>query len=97
MQTQFEHAFIKDSAHQMQNTLPVVLVALFFFFRNKHYNNSNGHTAVDMRETIPDAPGVWPVSGHKGTCQQWRDRLVEKEVVLKVSREDKEGNRGGRF
>lgn len=33
--------------------------------------------------TIPDAPGVRPVSGHEGACQQRRDRLVEQKVVLK--------------
>ena len=33
-------------------------------------------------ESLPDASSVWPVSGHKGTCQQWRDRLVKQEVVL---------------
>ncbi|KAF3849215.1 hypothetical protein F7725_015712, partial [Dissostichus mawsoni] len=27
-----------------------------------------------------------PVSGHKGTCQQRRDRLVKQEVVLKVGK-----------
>lgn len=33
-------------------------------------------------EGLPDASGVWPVSGHKGTRQQWRDRFVKQEVVL---------------
>lgn len=42
--------------------------------------------------TLPDASGVWPVSGHKGTCQQRRDRLVEQEVVLQV-----EGTEQGRY
>lgn len=36
------------------------------------------------RGTLPDASGVGPVSGHKGTCQQRRDGLVKQEVVLKV-------------
>lgn len=48
--------------------------------------------------TLPDAPGVWPVSGHKGTCQQWRDGLVKQEVVLKVEVETGGGREkvGGR-
>lgn len=33
-------------------------------------------------EGLPDASSVWPVSGHKGTCQQRRDRFVKQEVVL---------------
>lgn len=36
-------------------------------------------------QPLPDAPGVWPVSGHEGTGQQWRDRLVKQEVVLRVT------------
>lgn len=34
--------------------------------------------------TLPDASGVRPVSGHKGTSQQRRNRLVKQEVVLQV-------------
>lgn len=47
-------------------------------------------TCSRAEDTLPDAPGVRPVSGHKGTCQQRRDRFVKQEVVLKVG-----GTQGG--
>lgn len=32
---------------------------------------------------LPDAPGIRPVTGHEGRCQQRRDGLVEQEVLLR--------------
>lgn len=32
--------------------------------------------------TIPDSPGIWPVTSHSCTSQQWGHRFVKEEVVL---------------
>lgn len=37
---------------------------------------------VKFHLTSPDAPGIRPVSGHEGRCEQWRHRLVKEEVIL---------------
>lgn len=37
---------------------------------------------VGFHLTSPDAPGIGPVSGHEGRCEQRRHRLVKEEVIL---------------